>query len=112
MPLIETANCFEDGWKPRLEKILDSWETYLDSLSQSGASKGNIVDAQKNIKQLQGMLKYSRHNVLYANREVQRTITHEFGHVLADQLCGQINHRMANPTFAHTADNPLGKSAG
>ena len=26
---------------------------------------------------------------------------------MADQLCGQINHRIANPTFAYTADNAL-----
>ena len=55
------------------------------------------------------MLKFPRHNVIYAGKEVQCTITHEFGHVLADQLCGQINHRMANPAFAYTADNVLWK---
>lgn len=108
-PVSETVNCFGDGWKPRLEKVLESWKTHVDSLIQSGAAKADITKGQKVIKQVQEMLKYSRHNVLYAGREVQCTITHEFGHVLADQLCGQINHRMANPAFAYTADNPLWK---
>lgn len=108
-PVSETVNCFGDGWKPQLEKVLESWKTHVDSLIQSGAAKADITKGQKVIKQVQEMLKYSRHNVLYAGREVQCTITHEFGHVLADQLCGQINHRMANPAFAYTADNPLWK---
>ena len=108
-PVSETMNCFGAGWRPRLQTVLDSWKTYLDSLTQSGASKTMITDAQKKIKQIQGMMKYFRHNVLYAGKEVQCTITHEFGHVLADQLCGQINHKLANPSFAYVADNPLWK---
>lgn len=106
-PVGETVNCFGDGWKPRLEKVLDSWKTHVDSLIQAGASKADISKGKKVIQQVQEMLKYSRHNVLYAGREVQCTVTHEFGHVLADQLCGQINHRMANPAFSYMTDNPL-----
>lgn len=108
-PVTETANCFGDGWKPRLEKNLDSWKQHIDRLIQSGAPKGDINKAKKVVQQLQEMLKFSRHNVIYAGKEVQCTITHEFGHVLADQLCGQINHRMANPAFAYAFDNPLWK---
>ena len=88
-PVSETVNCFGDGWKPRLEKVLESWKTHVDSLIQSGAAKADITKGQKVIKQVQEMLKYSRHNVLYAGREVQCTITHEFGHVLADQQIGR-----------------------
>ena len=108
-PVGETVNCFGDGWKPRLETVLESWKDHVDKLIQSGASKVDISKGKKVIKQVQGMLKYSRHNVLYAGKEVQCTITHEFGHVLADQICGQINHRLANPAFAYTTDNPLWK---
>lgn len=108
-PVTETVNCFGDGWKPRLEKALDSWKQHIDRLIQSGAPKGDINKGKKVVQQIQEMLKFSRHNVLYAGKEVQCTITHEFGHVLADQLCGQINHRTANPAFAYTVDNPLWK---
>lgn len=106
-PVTETANCFGDGWRPRLEKALESWNQHIDRLIQSGAPKADITKGKKVVQQIQDMLKYSRHNVLYAGKEVQCTITHEFGHVLADQLCGQINHRIANPAFAYTADNVL-----
>ncbi|MCM1237603.1 MAG: minor capsid protein [Ruminococcus flavefaciens] len=108
-PVTETANCFGDGWKPRLERVLESWNKHVDSLIQMGAPKADITKGKKVIQQVQEMLKYSRHNVIYAGKEVQCTITHEFGHVLADQLCGQINHKMANPAFAYAADNPLWK---
>lgn len=108
-PVTETANCFGDGWRPRLEKALESWNQHIDRLIQSGAPKADITKGKKVIQQIQEMLKFPRHNVIYAGKEVQCTITHEFGHVLADQLCGQINHRMANPAFAYTADNVLWK---
>lgn len=108
-PIAETANCFGDGWKPRLEKALESWNKRIDSLIQMGAPKADINKGKKVVQQIQEMLKYSRHNVLYAGKEVQCTITHEFGHVLADQLCGQISHQMANPAFSYAADNPLWK---
>lgn len=106
-PVTETANCFGDGWRPRLERALESWNQHIDHLIQSGAPKADITKGKKVIQQIQEMLKFPRHNVIYAGKEVQCTITHEFGHVLADQLCGQINHRIANPAFAYTADNVL-----
>lgn len=108
-PATETANCFGDGWKPRLERCLESWNQNIDRLIQSGAPKGDINKGKKVVQQIQEMLKFPRHNVIYAGKEVQCTITHEFGHVLADQLCGQINHRMANPAFSYTVDNVLWK---
>ena len=106
-PTAETANCFGDGWKPRLERALESWNRQIETMIQSGAPKTDINRGKKVVQQIQEMLKFPRHNVIYAGKEVQCTITHEFGHVLADQLCGQINHRIANPTFAYTADNAL-----
>lgn len=106
-PVSETVNCFGDGWKPRLEKALESWNKQIDAMIQYGAPRADINRGKKVVQQIKDMLKYPRHNVMYAGKEVQCTITHEFGHVLADQVCGQINHRMANPDFAYTADNVL-----
>ena len=106
-PTVETANCFGDGWKPRLERALESWNRQIETMIQSGAPKTDINRGKKVVQQIQEMLKFPRHNVIYAGKEVQCTITHEFGHVLVDQLCGQINHRIANPAFAYTADNAL-----
>ena len=106
-PTAETANCFGDGWKPRLERALESWNRQIETMIRSGAPKTDINRGKKVVQQIQEMLKFPRHNVIYAGKEVQCTITHEFGHVLVDQLCGQINHRIANPAFAYTADNAL-----
>ena len=37
------------------------------------------------------------------------TITHEYGHVIADQYIGMINGRLANPSYSVDPDNPLYK---
>lgn len=108
-PVAETAICFGDGWKLPLEKNLKSWETYVDSLIKNNGSKAEIAKGRKKAQLLQEALRYSRHNVIYAGREVQSVITHELGHVLADQICGQLNRQKANPAFSFNADNPLWK---
>lgn len=51
--------------------------------------------------------KYTRHNVVYAGYEVRSVVTHEYGHILADQLFGQINSTHANPAFANNVNNAL-----
>jgi len=68
-------------------KALKSWQTYL--------------------KQVQECLKFTRHNAVYVGQEVRSVMTHEYGHVLADQIFGQINHSTANSAFSYNANNPL-----
>lgn len=51
--------------------------------------------------------KYTRHNVVYARYEVRSVVTHEYGHVLADQLFGQINGARANADFSANINNSL-----
>ena len=53
--------------------------------------------------------KYIRGNVNYSGREIETTITHEYGHILADQKIGQINHSLANKKFAFDDANSLYK---
>ena len=108
-PAGEAASCFGDGWTLHLESVLAQYETKLEHFVQTGGPKSTISAYQKAIKTIKEQLKFPRYNVIYAGKEVQSVITHEYGHVLADQLCGQINHAVANPAFAYTADNPLWK---
>lgn len=56
---------------------------------------------QKNVEKLQNKLRFNRFAIsdLYENK-VAMTVTHEFGHIIADQFFGQLNHERANPNFA------------
>ena len=46
---------------------------------------------EEELKNKKDDLGYTRHNVMYKGEEIKCTILHEMGHVIADQLCGQIN---------------------
>ena len=48
-------------------------------------------DLQQVLQNKKDNLGYTRHNVVYKGEEVKSTIYHEMGHIIADQLCGQIN---------------------
>lgn len=53
---------------------------------------------QKNIEKLEQKLKFTRWGVneLYPDK-VAMVVTHEYGHIIADQYFGQINKEIANP---------------
>lgn len=79
-------NAVEDYQKSAQAKV-ERWEEVL---------KGNLtlnakMKAEKNLESAREEAKYSRHNVCYKGEEVKSVITHEMGHCIADQLCGQIN---------------------
>jgi SPP1 gp7 family putative phage head morphogenesis protein len=105
-------------WIANNNAILKQYEDAVSNLKSTLGKDGGYYDSvtQKNIKnyekiisEIQERLKYQRANVVYPGKEVQSVITHEYGHVLADQLFGQINHHMANKNFSYSADNELFK---
>jgi hypothetical protein len=52
---------------------------------------------------------FTRFNVIYEGQEIQSIITHEYGHVIADQYIGQINKQKANANFSTNSNNELWK---
>lgn len=66
---------------------------------------------KKAIKQCEEDLKYTRWSFSSDGKTIQdalqRTITHEYGHIVADQYIGQINGRSANRAFSYGTDNAL-----
>lgn len=106
-PVTETKDCFGSGWTDRLNKKLETYQKTLAEMLTGGESGYFVREYEKAIKEVQSKLKFSRHNVIYPGKEVQSVITHEYGHILADQLFGQINHKMANPAFSYNPNNPL-----
>ena len=67
--------------------------------------KKYIQSYKKAIKELEEELKYTRHNVIYPGLEVRSVITHEFGHVLADQKIFQINRLRSGSLFSYDQNN-------
>lgn len=59
-------------------------------------------DMQKQIEKYERLLKYERWSVA-GKYGVAGTITHEYGHIIADQYYAMINGRRANPAYADTS---------
>lgn len=92
-------------WASRIERNktkIAEYETYI------GNPRYNQKAVEKAIKQMQEEAKYTRWSV--GDGDVRATITHEYGHILADQYIGQINGARANPNFGYGRDNPLSKA--
>ena len=74
---------------------------------ENAGNKAFAFAIEKNLKQLIEYAKYKRSNVCYKGREIETTIAHEYGHIIADQKAGQLNGRWANKAFEKTDGNPL-----
>lgn len=81
----QTAESLKAMYNKRLEEYKKAIEKYPTMKSQYN----------KAIKQLEESLKYKRWTV--GDNEIKATITHEYGHIIADQYCGQISSIRANP---------------
>ena len=90
-------------WQKRMkdnEALLEKYKSeYL------GNSKYNQNSVKKAIKQIEEERKYKRWTV--SGGAVDKTIMHEYGHILADQYIGQINGRSANANFSYSGNNAL-----
>ena len=69
--------------------------------------KKQIKAVEKKLAEYTEYVKYKRGNVCYKGLEVETTIAHEYGHIIADQRIGQINGRIANKNFEYRRGNPL-----
>lgn len=76
-----------------------SIENLKRRIEQGGVNKDVL---QKSIDNLENKLKFTRWGVndSYPDQAIQTVITHEYGHIIADQYFGQINHERANPNIA------------
>lgn len=83
--LEQTAESLKAMYNKRLEEYKKAIDKYPTMKSQYN----------KVIKQLEESLKYKRWTV--GDNEIKATITHEYGHIIADQYCGQISSIRANP---------------
>lgn len=58
-------------------------------------------------EKLEYSLKFNRFGVDYEDLHIRAVITHEYGHIIADQYIGQINKWDANPKFDYNSNNKL-----
>lgn len=78
----------------------------LEAKIESGAySKNSVKQLKKAIKQMEDELQFDRWSVSSSSQNpLAATISHEYGHVLADQLFGQINGGTFCKNWAGTSD--------
>lgn len=77
----------------------------LKASREKAAERGKIFLQErldKQIEQLERKGQYTRHNVVREGHAVEDVISHEMGHIIADQLFGQIN----GGRFLKTGINP------
>ena len=87
-----------DGQK-EFEAIQESRRAQIERMK---SRYKNVIpkDIQKQIDVLEHKLKYSRWTVFDESNPIGATVSHEYGHILADQYFGQINGSRANPNFS------------
>lgn len=85
-----------DDWVKNCDKQIEDLKQYL------GNMKYKQKPIEKGIKILEEQKKYKCFSISgsYSNLEsIKATITHEYGHVIADQYFGQVNQSRANKNF-------------
>lgn len=104
-------------WKERMTKTIDELgkrKTQIEALINNSTEqrekafyKARLRETDKQLKQFTDYAKYTRGNVCYKGREIESTVAHEFGHIIADQRTGQINGHWANSAFERIDGNAL-----
>ena len=92
----------EEDWEKRKKGNLKEIERLKGFL---GDPKYNQSAVKRAIRTMEDELKYNRWSV--SGNDVKKAVTHEYGHVIADQYLGQINGSYANKNFGHTPGNQL-----
>ena len=93
-------------WTEHIAKSIEKQKMKKKEYENAG-SKATAFAIEKRLKQLIEYAKYRRSNVCYKGREIETTMAHEYGHIIADQKAGQLNGRWANKAFEKTDGNPL-----
>lgn len=93
-------------WAARVARNREKIDQYSKFIDPKKYPASTVKAHKKIIRELEEECKYARWSVS-STHGVKGVITHEYGHILADQYFGQINHHHANSHFAHVRDNPL-----
>ena len=90
-------------WKSRIAKYPEMIEQAQKAIESGEYPKSYVNKLKDFIKQLREEMKYTRHTVSSDSKNrIATTIAHEYGHILADQYFGQINHSRLCPNYANT----------
>lgn len=90
-------------WKSRIAKYPEMIEQAQKAIESGEYPKSYVNKLKDFIKQMREEMKYTRHTVSSdSENRIVATIAHEYGHILADQYFGQINHSRLCPNYANT----------
>ena len=101
------ANSVGNDWSARIKRNLEKieqWKEYTDSKKYP---KSTVNSYKKAIKEAEKENMFKRWTFDSETGKIADTVTHEYGHILADQYFGQINGVRANSNFGNAIDNPL-----
>ncbi len=71
-------------------------EELKSKLSQGNHSRSELKNLKDDIEQCEKKLKFKRHNVIYEDKEIESVITHETGHIIAEQSFQQLSRSYLN----------------
>ena len=92
-------------WATRISSYPDRIAEMQAKIDSGEYPKDSVKWFEKAIKQMQDEMSYSRWSVSTSSESpLSSTIAHEYGHVLADQLFGQINGSHFCDDYSGTAD--------
>lgn len=97
-------------WKARIKENLEKIEKWKEYTDTSKYPKSTVNAYKKAIKEAEKQNKFNRWTFDSETGKIADTLTHEYGHVIADQYFGQINGKRANPNFDHNRNNALYKT--
>lgn len=90
-------------WKSRIAKYPEMIEQAQKAIESGEYPKSYVNRLKDLIKEMREEMKYTRHTVSSdSENRIATTIAHEYGHILADQYFGQINHSRLCPNYAST----------
>ena len=97
-----------DDWQKRIEQNPMHIEKYREQMmkvpkSERGKYERIIREHEKEMLFTRWTVAESRGGV----EQIAATITHEYGHIIADQYIGQVTRKEANPLFDWDNSNPL-----
>lgn len=87
----------QESWAERVARNLEKIEEYRKYTDPKKYPRDTVKYYKKYIKQWEEECKYTRWTTTL--NDVFGTITHEYGHILADQYFGQINGHRANSNW-------------
>lgn len=91
-------------WQARIADYPTRISNYQAMIDSGNWSPHHVKQLKKAIKDMEDEMKFARWSVSSASSDkIASTITHEYGHILADQLFGQINGGHFCSDYAGTA---------